>query len=81
MRVNYATNNIRSEEHTGANVPLFANAEGNQVLTTFMRQRKFILQYNMGYHHDLKNDRRKRVSKICLGTIAPGPAEHRSRGA
>ena len=43
MRVNYATNNIRSEEHTGANVPLFANAEGNQVLTTFMRQREIYL--------------------------------------
>ena len=25
MRINYATNNGFSEEHTGANVPLFAN--------------------------------------------------------
>jgi len=39
MRINYATNNIRSEEHTGANVPLFANSEGESVLSPFMRQR------------------------------------------
>ena len=40
MRVNYATNIIDSEEHTGANVPLFANAEGKKVLRPFMRQRE-----------------------------------------
>ena len=39
MRINYATNNIRSEEHTGANAPLFANSEGESVLSPFMRQR------------------------------------------
>ena len=39
MRVNYATNIIDSEEHTGANVPLFSNAEGKKVLRPFMRQR------------------------------------------
>ena len=39
MRINYATNNISSEEHTGANVPLFANFEGESVLSPFMRQR------------------------------------------
>jgi alkaline phosphatase len=48
MRINYATNNIQSEEHTGANVPLFANAAGNDVLKPFMRQReiyKAMMQY------------------------------------
>lgn len=48
MRINYATNNIRSEEHTGANVPLFANTEGDKVLTPFMRQREIyaaMMQY------------------------------------
>ncbi len=39
MRINYATNNISSEEHTGANVPLFASSEGESVLSPFMRQR------------------------------------------
>jgi alkaline phosphatase len=48
MRINYATNNIRSEEHTGANVPLFANEQGNAVLTPFMRQRE-IYQAMMQY--------------------------------
>ena len=40
MRINYATNNIASEEHTGANVPLFANSEGAEALEPFMRQRE-----------------------------------------
>lgn len=40
MRINYATNNIASEEHTGANVPLFANSEGAEALESFMRQRE-----------------------------------------
>lgn len=39
MRINYATNNFVSEEHTGANVPLFANAPEGVVIPTFMRQR------------------------------------------
>ena len=39
MRINYATNNIFSEEHTGANVPLFANAIAAPMLEPFMRQR------------------------------------------
>ncbi len=48
MRINYATNNIRSEEHTGANVPLFANSEGESILSPFMRQRD-IYQAMMRY--------------------------------
>ena len=28
MGVNYATNNFSYEEHTGVNVPLFANEQG-----------------------------------------------------
>ena len=39
MRINYATNNFFSEEHTGANVPLFANAPEGVSIPTFMRQR------------------------------------------
>jgi len=39
MRVNYATNNFVSEEHTGAHVPLFANAPAGVELPPFMRQR------------------------------------------
>lgn len=39
MRINYATNNFVSEEHTGANVPLFANSPKGVVIPTFMRQR------------------------------------------
>jgi alkaline phosphatase len=39
MRVNYATSNGFSEEHTGANVPLFSNEAGRSVLRPFMRQR------------------------------------------
>ena len=40
MRINYATNNGFSEEHTGANVPLFANEVGAQQLRPFLRQRE-----------------------------------------
>ena len=40
MRINYATNNGFSEEHTGANVPLFANKVIGQRLTPFLRQRE-----------------------------------------
>ena len=40
MRINYATNNGFSEEHTGANVPLFANSVIGQQLTPFLRQRE-----------------------------------------
>jgi len=39
MRINYATNNGFSEEHTGANVPLFANVTDPQLLKPFMKQR------------------------------------------
>ena len=39
MRVNYATNNGFSEEHTGANVPLFANRTDQDSLAPFMKQR------------------------------------------
>lgn len=40
MTVNYATSSFPSEEHTGANVPLFANSTGDNRLTAFMRQRE-----------------------------------------
>ena len=40
MRINYATNNGFSEEHTGANVPLFANGVIGEQLTPFLRQRE-----------------------------------------
>ena len=40
MRINYATNNGFSEEHTGANVPLFANDVMSQQLAPFLRQRE-----------------------------------------
>ena len=40
MRINYATNNGFSEEHTGANVPLFANKVIAPRLKPFMRQRE-----------------------------------------
>ena len=40
MRINYATNNGFSEEHTGANVPLFANEVIGPRLKPFMRQRE-----------------------------------------
>lgn len=40
MRVNYATNNGFSEEHTGANVPLFANNVAGPWLSPFLRQRE-----------------------------------------
>jgi hypothetical protein len=39
MRINYATNNGFSEEHTGANVPLFSNEIGRSIMQPFMRQR------------------------------------------
>jgi alkaline phosphatase len=39
MRINYATNNGFSEEHTGANVPLFANRTDQELLKPFMKQR------------------------------------------
>ena len=40
MRINYATNNGFSEEHTGANVPLFANNVIGHQLAPFLRQRE-----------------------------------------
>jgi len=40
MRINYATNNGFSEEHTGANVPLFADDVAAPLLKPFMRQRE-----------------------------------------
>lgn len=47
MRINYATNNIQSTEHTGANVPLFANHVGGELIKPFMRQREvFTLMFN-----------------------------------
>lgn len=38
MGVNYATNNFSHEEHTGANVPLYANEAGIGRLPTYIRQ-------------------------------------------
>lgn len=38
MAVNYATNSFPYEEHTGANVPLFANAEGLGIVPAFVQQ-------------------------------------------
>ncbi|MBT4522861.1 MAG: alkaline phosphatase [Halieaceae bacterium] len=38
MAVNYATNNFFMEEHTGANVPLFANDEGLGRVPAFIQQ-------------------------------------------
>ena len=40
MRINYATNNGFSEEHTGANIPLFANDVAALWLDPFLRQRE-----------------------------------------
>ena len=39
MRVNYATNNMSSEEHTGAHVPLYGNEVSRSVIRPFMTQR------------------------------------------
>ncbi len=38
MAVNYATTNFMMEEHTGANVPLFANAQGLGRVPPFVQQ-------------------------------------------
>lgn len=38
MGVNYATNDFSHEEHTGANVPLYANGEARGRVPTFLRQ-------------------------------------------
>ncbi len=38
MAVNYATNNFAFAEHTGANVPVFANSEGVGRVATMIRQ-------------------------------------------
>lgn len=40
MTINYATNGFVSEEHTGANVPLFANDVGQGLIPAFLRQRE-----------------------------------------
>ena len=40
LRINYATNNGFSEEHTGANVPLFSNRVIASWLKPFLRQRE-----------------------------------------
>jgi len=39
LAVNYATNNFPYGEHTGANVPLFANLEGVGIVPPFLQQR------------------------------------------
>ncbi len=38
MAVNYATSNFMMEEHTGASVPLFSNAEGLGIVPAFVQQ-------------------------------------------
>ncbi len=38
LAVNYATNNFYSEEHTGADVPLYANKNPNNALGGYLRQ-------------------------------------------
>ncbi len=38
LAVNYATNNFFVEEHTGVNVPLFANDVGKPLISTFLSQ-------------------------------------------
>ena len=38
MAVNYATTNFMMEEHTGAAVPLYSNAEGHGIIPTFVPQ-------------------------------------------
>jgi alkaline phosphatase len=38
MTVNYATNNFAYEEHTGAAVPLYSNAEGRDRIPSFIQQ-------------------------------------------
>ncbi len=38
MTVNYATTNFQMEEHTGAAVPVYANAEGRDIVPTYLRQ-------------------------------------------
>lgn len=38
MMVNYATTNFMMEEHTGAAVPLYANAEGQGLVPPYLRQ-------------------------------------------
>ena len=40
MRINYATTNSFSEQHTGANVPLFSNDAEGRWLRSYMRQRE-----------------------------------------
>ena len=40
MTINYATNTFRAEEHTGANVPLFANQPGAGRVPSYLRQRE-----------------------------------------
>lgn len=39
LAVNYATNNFPYAEHTGANVPLFANSAGVGLVPSFLQQR------------------------------------------
>lgn len=39
LAVNYATTNFPYSEHSGANVPLFANSEGVGIVPTFLQQR------------------------------------------
>jgi hypothetical protein len=38
MAINYATSTFMMEEHTGANVPLFGNAESLGLVPPFVRQ-------------------------------------------
>lgn len=38
MAINYATNGFSAEEHTGANVPVYANALGADFIEPFIQQ-------------------------------------------
>lgn len=38
MAMNYATNDFQAEEHTGVNIPIFANEQGRDLVPAFMMQ-------------------------------------------
>jgi alkaline phosphatase len=54
MAINYATNSFKSEEHTGANVPLFANEAARDYVSAYMRQQDIFraMQQFLGLEND-----------------------------
>ena len=38
MAMNYATNEFQAEEHTGVNIPLLANEQGQGLVPSFLMQ-------------------------------------------